>query len=47
MKLTPEEREKLIKGVPVEHLEDKDTSWEAGLDKDDCLERIYPDVSKK
>lgn len=45
MKLTPEELKRLIKGIPVEHVEDNDLSLDYGLDKDDCLGRSYPGVS--
>lgn len=41
MKLTPEEAEKHLKGIPVKHEEDNDHE----TDKDDCLGRAYPGVS--
>lgn len=48
MKLTPEELERLIKGIPVNHDEEEDDVSDVyGLDKDDCLGRTYPGVSDK
>ncbi|MFS0576250.1 hypothetical protein AB1K83_11485 [Sporosarcina sp. 179-K 3D1 HS] len=45
MKMTPDELEKWIKGVPVERDEEDEISDLYGLDKDDCLARTYPGVS--
>lgn len=46
MKMTPEELEKWIKGVPVNHYEEEeDLSDVFGLDKDDSLGRTYPGVA--
>lgn len=48
MKATPKDLEKWIKGIPVNHEEEKDDVSDLyGLDKDDCLGRTYPGVSEK
>jgi hypothetical protein len=47
MKLTPEELERLIKGISIDNTESNDKDFYDELDKDDCLGHTYPEVIRK